>query len=424
MNQITSPKLKRLKFLVSLRRSRGYGTMEGSPYVGLENIESWTGRLIRSNVPTNQEITPTPVSQEESSSNTFEIGDVLFGKLRPYLAKAWIAEFQGRCTTEFLVMQPLEEIESRFLLYTCLSRKFVDTIDSSTFGAKMPRADWDFISNLRIDLPPLHQQHAITDFLDQETAQIDALIVAKERVLDLLNEKRRAIITRAVTRGLNPNVTLRDSGIQWLGKIPAHWETPPVYARFEVQLGKMLDEKRIKGTHLAPYLRNVDVQWGKINTSDLPEMDFNEEDRRRYSLKVGDILICEGGEIGRCAIWKDEHFECYYQKALHRLRPIGDKDLPEFFVHVMRAIVEGGIFSSQSISATIQHLPAEKLRIVRYPAPSIKEQHDIVEYISNETAKLDSIRNANEKTIYLLKERRSALIAAAVSGQIPIKGVS
>jgi hypothetical protein len=108
------------------------------------------------------------------------------------------------------------------------------------------------IKELPLPVPPVDEQRAIADYLDRETAQLDALVAAKERLIELLAEKCRALITRAVTRGLDPRAPLRDSGIPWLGEIPAHWETPPVYSRFEVQLGKMLDEKKIKGTHLAP----------------------------------------------------------------------------------------------------------------------------------------------------------------------------
>ena len=104
--------------------------------------------------------------------------------------------------------------------------------------------------------------------------------------------------------------------------LPSSWSTPPIYARFSVQLGKMLDEKQIKGTMLAPYLRNTDVQWDRINIDELPEMDFSPEDREKFSLKKGDILVCEGGEVGRTAIWNGELELCFYQKAIHRLRPI------------------------------------------------------------------------------------------------------
>lgn len=232
--------------------------------------------------------------------------------------------------------------------------------------------------------------------------------------------KRRALIAHAITRGLDPRVLLRDSGIPWLGEIPAHWETPPVYSRFEVQLGKMLDEKKIRGTHLAPYLRNVDVQWEAINTEDLPAMDFDDDDRVRYSLRAGDILVCEGGDVGRCAIWEGKLDECYYQKALHRLRSAHGKDDARFFVLVMRTLVDGGVFSSQASASTIQHLPAEKLRVVRYASPPVSEQRAIVSHIGAETAKLDAMQSATDRTIALLKERRAALIAAAVTGQFDI----
>lgn len=291
-------------------------------------------------------------------------------------------------------------------------------------SAAQPGLAVDAIANLEIPVPPFREQQIIGGFLENETARLDALVAAKERLLGLLAEKRRALITRAVTRGLDPRVPLRDSGIPWLGKIPTHWMTPPVYARFDVQLGKMLDAKTIRGTHLAPYLRNVDVQWGTINALSLPEMDFDEQDRQKYSLGLGDILVCEGGEIGRSALWHGEVKECYYQKALHRLRPLKDADQPEFFIMVMRALVELGVFESEASVATIQHLPAEELRVLRYPSPPLAEQRAIVAHITAETATLDALRTATERTIALLKERRAALIAGAVTGQIDVSEVS
>ena len=113
----------------------------------------------------------------------------------------------------------------------------------------------------------------------------------------------------------------KDSGVEWLGEVPEHWTVCALNYRYEVALGKMLDEKRITGNHLAPYLRNVDVQWGKINTTDLPQMDFSGADLERYSLRSGDLVVCEGGEVGRAAVWNAELKECFYQKAIHRLRP-------------------------------------------------------------------------------------------------------
>jgi type I restriction enzyme S subunit len=150
------------------------------------------------------------------------------------------------------------------------------------------------------------KQHAIAAFLDHETARIDALIKKKRRQIELLQEKRSALISHAVTKGLDPNAPMKDSGIEWLGEIPKHWDLPPLYARYSVELGKMLDAKRITGEFLLPYLRNIDVQWDRVNVENLPEMDIAPDEYNRFTLTEGDLVICEGGEAGRTAMWHGE----------------------------------------------------------------------------------------------------------------------
>ena len=411
---------KRLKHLVALRRLRTSANDGVRRYVGLEDIESGTGRLVHG-AGTGSSSAPSAADGNESPGTDFEPGDVLFGKLRPYLAKAWVAEFPGRCTTEALVMEPTS-IEPRFLRSVCLSPRFVGDVDASTFGSKMPRAEWDFIGNVPVPVPDPDTQKAIADYLDRETARLDALVAAKQRLLGLLAEKRRAIVTRAVTRGLDAVVPLQDHETDERD-LPAGWTNPPVYARYSVQLGKMLDERRISGTHLAPYLRNADIQWDGINTADLPEMDFDEAERDRYALRRGDLLVCEGGDVGRTAEWNGELKECFFQKAIHRLRPITEQDEPGFFRYFMRMAADRGDFTL-STASTIQHLTAEKLRVVRYPAPPRDEQRAIVDYLDRETSRLDTFTTKVRSTIVLLKERRVALIAAAVTGKLDVGGAS
>ena len=197
-------------------------------------------------------------------------------------------------------------------------------------------------------------------------------------------------------------------------ELPAGWENPPVYARYSVQLGKMLDERQNSGTRLAPYLRNIDVQWEGINTTDLPEMDFSEEERERYALRKGDLLVCEGGEVGRTAEWNGELKECFFQKAIHRLRPITEKDEPRFFRYFMRMAADRGDFTL-STASTIQHLTAEKLRVVRYPAPPRDQQCAIADYLDRETVRLDALIAEKERLLKLLTEKRQALITRAVT---------
>jgi len=201
-------------------------------------------------------------------------------------------------------------------------------------GATVESLELELIANTRVPILPVEEQRAIAVFLDRETAKIDALVAKKELVIELLHEKRSALITQAVTKGLDPNIPMKDSGVEWLGEIPIHWTVAPLYSRYEVALGKMLDASRISGEHLRPYLRNVDVQWDRINVDGLPEMDFDTADRIRYGLSAGDLLVCEGGDVGRTAVWNGELEECYYQKAVHRLRPYSGSEIPRFLYYV------------------------------------------------------------------------------------------
>jgi type I restriction enzyme, S subunit len=147
-------------------------------------------------------------------------------------------------------------------------------------------------------VPPPSEQAAIVRFLAWAKGRIDKAIRAKRKVIALLNEQKQAIIHRAVTRGLDPNVNLKDSGIPWLGEIPEHWEVVSLRMHYSVELGKMLDAKRITGRYALPYLRNRDVQWDRIVVDDLPTMDIRPFEFPRYTVKQGDLLVCEGGRLG------------------------------------------------------------------------------------------------------------------------------
>ncbi len=378
--------------------------------VALENIESWSGRF----VPTETEF--------QGEGVAFECGDILFGKLRPYLAKGLLATQAGEAVGDFHVMRPGSSIAPRFAQYSILNHGFIDIVDGSTFGSKMPRASWEFVGSMPMPTPPLPEQTAIATFLDRETAKIDALVAEQERLIVLLQEKRQAVISHAVTKGLNPSAPMKDSGVQWLGKVPGHWVTVPLNYRYEVLLGKMLDEKRITGMHLAPYLRNADVQWDRINTEDLPQMDFSGDDIDRYGLEVGDLLVCEGGEVGRAAIWTGALDECYYQKALHRLRQRqADHDVPRFQFYLLNSAATLGVFTAGEGKSTIAHLTAEALRRYRFAYPPHNEQTEIVAFLDVETTKFNELVSEARTAITLLQERRSALISAAVTGQIDVR---
>ena len=228
-------------------------------------------------------------------------------------------------------------------------------------------------------------------------------------MIELLDEQT-VIINRAVTGG-QLNVT--HSG-EW-------WRVPGIggyrYARYHVQLGKMLDAKRITGYYLAPYLRNTDVQWDNINVDDLPKMDFHPSERGRFGLQSGDVLVCEGGEVGRAAQWNGELDCCFYQKALHRLRAFGQLDYPRFLLYVFFAAAKRGVFYADSSLNTIGHLTAVKLRRTRFAFPSRDEQQQIADWLDQATCVMvpyASRRNAFAGT--------AALISNVVTGNVDVCG--
>jgi type I restriction enzyme S subunit len=287
-------------------------------------------------------------------------------------------------------------------------------------GTTVESIEQELMQNALIPLPSIDKQTAITEFLDERTSRIDDLVAKKRRLIDLLDEKHQALISHAVTQGLDPAVRIKDSGVEWLGDVPAHWVVAPLSSRFEVKLGKMLDARQITGQFLVPYLRNTDVRWDSFEVSDLPRMDFDAEDKKRFGLRPGDLIVCEGGEVGRAAVWQGEVGECCYQKALHRLRPRGS-DVPRFMLYVLRAAAAIGTFRAGSNQNTFDHLTAEKLRAHRFAFPSPEEQHNIADCLDRAGGVKGPATGALTATIDRLREYRAALITAAVTGQLDIR---
>ena len=376
--------------------------------VALENIESWTGRFIDSE------------GDYQGEGILFRKGDILFGKLRPYLAKVLNAKFSGASVGDIFVMRPEFGISSRFAFYRFLSKPFIDIVDGSTFGAKMPRVSWNFIANLPIAVPGYDEQTAIAVYLDRKTAQIDNLISKKQKLIELLKEERAAIINQAVTKGLNPDVPMKDSGIEWLGEIPAHWEVKRMKYVARITLGKMLTNVDKGGYHYRPYLRAQNINWEKVNVEDVKKMWFSKDELRQYRLNKNDLLVSEGGEVGRTSIWNEEIEECYIQNSVHKvtMEPTND---PFFFLYTFCLYGEKGVFESVVSRISIAHLTKEKLKEIPFPMPPTDEQRRISKFIRSETTKIDQTISKIKKQIDLLQEFRTALISEVVTGKIDVR---
>lgn len=292
---------------------------------------------------------------------------------------------------------------------------------TSATGSTYDAVTVNDIGDHSMTLPPISEQARITSHLDSVTEDTEAAVASLQRQIELLTEQQLGVVEHAVTQGLDGSVHLRASGVPWLGDVPEHWEVSVLRRRYSQCLGKMLDAKRITGRYLLPYLRNVDVQWDRINTENLAEMDITPAEYERYTLRPGDLIVCEGGEVGRCAIWLGTIAHCGFQKALHRLRPHdAARDVPRFLYYTLRAAAERGAFADGG-TTTISHLTGEKLRRHRLPFPPKSEQASIVAYLDRATADFEAAVAGVRREIELLTEYRARLIADVVTGRLDVR---
>ena len=400
--------VKRLKYVARIRDSRPDDKREDDVYVGLENIEPWTSNL---------QIYVQPMSVE-SVVCRFEAGDVLYGKLRPYLAKAARPEFTGVCTNEFLILCPMQCIQG-YLLYSLLTDTFVRWIDAQTYGTRMPRVSPDQFENLLAPLPPSSEQHVISSFLDRETAKIDALVAKKERLIELLQEKRGALITRAVTKGLYPDVPMKDSGVEWLGKIPAHWEAIALRRRWEI-----IDCKHVTVPFVDQGIPLASVQETQSFELDLSNAKYTTHEwyamliEGKRSPRRGDLVYCRNVSVGSAAlVTTDERFAmgqdvCTIRSVWENQRWLNYYLCSNAMLNQLTTILVGSTFNRINVS---------EIRELITPVPPRQQQDEIADYLDRETAKIDALVTRVQEAIDRLKELRTALISAAVTGKIDVR---
>lgn len=196
----------------------------------------------------------------------------------------------------------------------------------------------------------------------------------------------------------------------------AAWPVAALSRFYGVQLGKMLNEDAAKGPDLAPYLRNVNVRWDSIDVEDLAQMSFSSSERRQFLLRHGDLLVCEGGEVGRASLWRSELDECYFQKAVHRVRPLSGTQVPRFLYYCLRAASAEGAFYEGGNRSTIAHLTAEQLRSHRFPFPPEEVQRAVVQRLDATTSQIDSLLRARQESLRHLGSKRASVTAAGVAG--------
>ncbi|MFI3250279.1 MAG: restriction endonuclease subunit S [Eubacteriales bacterium] len=386
-------------------------------YVGLENVEAQTGKHIE-----------TAKVEIESVALSFQQGDVLFGKLRPYLAKCFIPTFNGICSSEFLVLRG-EKVLNLFLQYFLLSPESIDRINSSTYGAKMPRANWDFIGNMEITLPPLSTQQKITTYLDQKTATIDTLISDKESLLTLLAEERQAIISEAVTKGLDRTAEMKDSGVEWIGEIPVGWEVEKFKHNFSTRTGISITKAEFVKQGI-PCLNYGDIHSRykfdlDIERDVLKKAPSNLLESKKSSLLAeDDFVFCDTSEdldgCGNCLYVKNTaNMDVFGGSHTTIARPINEFSSRyvayQFSTAYWRRQVRNSVSGVKVFSITQAILNSTGIIF-----PPLETQHQIVQYLDEKTSKIDQIVLDTKEQIKLLKEYRQSLISEVVTGKVEI----
>lgn len=416
----------RLRFSAKINPSRS--EVNGIPgdtevsFVPMESVGEYGGLCLEQ---------VKPLDEVSTGYTYFREGDIVVAKITPCFenGKGSIAEGLenglGFGTTELHVLRPSADMDRRFLFYLTISHAFRSIGAAYMYGAGgQKRVPDDFIRNFSHPIPPLGDQRAIAAFLDRETARIDALIEKKRRQIELLQEKRAALISHAVTKGLDPTAPMKGSGIRWLGEVPEHWNV--------VQLRRIASDLQTGpfGSQLhasdyvdggIPVINPANIQNGVVVPDDRTTVTEDTFARlRRHALEEGDIVFGRRGEMGRSALIGEAErgFLCGTGSIRARLRTSAAH--PRFVALFLQHSGVHDHLVLESVGSTMDNLNTTIIGRIPIALPPTQEQLDIAKQIHRDQARIDHLTAKVNISIDRLREYRSALISAAVTGKIKV----
>lgn len=332
----------------------------------------------------------------------------------------------GLVSPDYAVFRPIADVNIEFLvhLFRIPTNRARFRQESKGLGTGMSgflRLYSDRFGAMRMPLPPRKEQDQIVAFIRTQDRQIAKLIRGKRQLIELLNEQKQNIIHHAVTRGLNPGVPLKPSGVDWLGDVPAHWEVKRLKSFARVVLGKMLTKSGNDDGTLRPYLRSANVQWLKADIRDINEMWISKDEAETLRVRRNDLLVSEGGDVGRACLWNDEIPECYIQNSVHKITTYNEME-PWFLLYQFFTYGKRGRFEAIVNRVSIAHLTREKLVGIAFTVPPLNEQLVILQQVNKEIAPINAGIETLLKEIELIREYRDRLISDVVTGQIDVRG--
>lgn len=391
------------------------------PYLRAVNVQWFTLKLNLSNMW---------ASSEEIRKYSVKDGDLLVCE----------GGEGGRCTIAVnlpencIIQNAVHRVRARFdnnekylgfILYTVSKLGWLDAINNK---ATIAHFTHEKFQSLPIPLPPPDEQAAIVRFLDAAEKHIRRYIRAKQKLIHLLNEQKQAIIQQAVTRGLDPDAPMKDSGVEWLGEIPAHWEVLPLKRVVQIQTGITLGKTYLSETREYPYLRVANVQTGYVDLSHIKTINVPPNEAARSMLRVGDVLMTEGGDadkLGRGTVWNGEIPECLHQNHIFAVRPDMRRLLPQF-LEILLSMYYARIYFILSSKQTTNLASTNQTTIGMLPIvlPSLEEQKALIGLCDKQVALIQGGIDSITRDIELAREYQTRLIADVVTGKVDVRGLA
>ena len=395
----------KLKYLATFPIEKNART--DSPYIGLENIESWTGKYVLSDS-----------QYDKSQALTFSKNNILFGKLRPYLAKVFCASNDGCCSSEFCILNFSSSVNIRYFWNLLISPTFIDHVTKSTYGTKMPRANTDFIKNICAPVPPHIEQDRIALYLDAASAKIDFLLSKTRASVEEYKKLKQAVITQAVTKGVRGEREMKDSGVEWIGEIPTSYSICKLKYLLKNPLKYGANESGIPYSDSLPrYIRITDITPDG-NLKCTGKLSLSEESAKDYILEDGDILFARSGAtVGKTFIYYQSYGRSAYAGYLIKAS-LNNKVSPKFVYYYTCSSLYEIWKNSIFIQSTIQNIGADRYANLPVPVPkTLQEQEEIADYLDAKCAEIDGLIAKKEQLVKELESYKKSLIYEVVTGK-------
>ncbi len=352
----------------------------------------------------------------KSSGSSLHIGKTTLVTAEIAAMRCCYSNFMQRIRTKTTFLPKL----AWYVLNNQLARQQLDLLSNSTTG--LANLNATMVGQLVVIVPPLPEQTAIAEFLDRETAKLDGLVAEQRQLMELLKEKRQAVISHAVTKGLNPHAPMKPSGIEWLGDVPVGWEVRRLKSIVDEPLKYGANESaELDDRTLPRFVRITDIDdAGALRDETFKSLPV--EVAEPFLLREGDVLLARSGAtVGKSFIYSNQWGPACFAGYLIRARLRHTTYLAKWLYLFCQTSGYWGYVVGSQIQATIQNVSAEKYANLYLALPLIAEQTAIIEFLDAELAKFDTLTAEAQRAIDLLQERRTALISAAVTGQIDVR---